>query len=1008
MPILNPDDAREVEDCFKSLFATAPQDRAREIRKLFVEVLDFEAATGQVNLAGAPATVSLPASAERIAQLDGVRVLYIDLNTVDTDRVRRAEVEAAAKSIRDVLGEDMLLVVVNKSGTQLHIIHPDFSGARLVLRRMVVGRDVPRRTVVQQISNIYSEYDKSKNLRKVLSDAFNVEPVTREFFTKYKDIFKDALEKITGFGGDDDGAKRLFVQTLFNRLMFVHFLSRKGWLSINDDKDYLRALWNDYQSKDAKETSHPKPNFYRDRLWYLFFEGLNEAPEERTRRGIEFIYGNVPFLNGGLFSDIDKYDRPDSPIVVPDSVIEGALAELFEKFNFTVMESTPFDIEVAVDPEMLGKVFEELVNERHDSGAYYTPRPVVAFMCREALKGYLEGKVTGVSADAIAAFVDTHDASHIGSTAAPRVGAELDTITVVDPACGSGAFLLGMMQELVELRTALFRIESKPEDFHALKLHIIERNLYGVDIDEFAVNIAMLRLWLSLAIDFDGDTPPALPNLDFKIVRGDSLLGPDPSPDKYPDLFRYQVVQAADRIEKLKAEFMNTSNRFTKTERQDEIEALERELTAALSESPAPEDAVDWRVQFAEVFALRGGFDVTIANPPYVNVFRIDKERRGYRKDLMRVFSTARDRFDLFVPFMERGNTLLAHDGLFAFITPNKYLGADYATALRRYLVDNAQLKILCDLSDVPVFSASVYPVITVAYRRVRTEPQSQVEIHKANYFSQNDVQIAPLGMVPMSVAEELGNNWSPLLKPQTVSLLAAVRTPQTLEDLADVVPAAWVNEAYDLKDALIDEWPDARVIESDGFAQFIVSGNIRPYRHTWDSHPVRYMKAKFRRPVLDLDHPAVSDTRRSQVNTPKIIVSGMSKRPTCLWDGTGIAGGVSTTYIFPRGGLSGAYITGILNSKLIGYLYQTLFGSLALSGGYIRTGAPQLKALPMPAASVRQQNRVASLVNRIVETFDADPGADVSEMEAQIDSLIYGLYGLSDVEIALVEGHTF
>ena len=141
-----------------------------------------------------------------------------------------------------------------------------------------------------------------------------------------------------------------------------------------------------------------------------------------------------------------------------------------------------------------------------------------------------------MSAEAIAAFIDSHDANHIGGTAAPRVGAELDTITVVDPACGSGAFLLGMMQELVELRTALFRIESKPEDFHALKLHIIERNLYGVDIDEFAVNIAMLRLWLSLAIDFDGDTPPALPNLDFKIVRGDSLLGPDPSPDKYPDL----------------------------------------------------------------------------------------------------------------------------------------------------------------------------------------------------------------------------------------------------------------------------------------------------------------------------------------------------------------------------------------------------------------------------------------------------------------------------------------
>ena len=544
MPILNPDDAREVEDCFKRFFDTAPADRAREVRRLFVEVLDFEAASGQVSLAGALATATLPASAERIAQLDGARVLYIDLNTVDTDRVRRAEVEAAARRIEAALGEDMLFVVINKPGTQLHIIRPDFTGARLVLRRMVVGRDLPRRTIVQQISNIYSEYGKSKNLRKVLSDAFNVEPVTDAFFKEYRGVFKFAEGAITGFGesDEDDNAKRLFTQTLFNRLMFVHFLSRKGWLSINDDKDYLRALWIDYRNTSAPSPTGIAPNFYRDRLRLLFFTGLNNPDSRDLSRGASPLIGSVPFLNGGLFTE-GEHDAEDSPIVVPDSVIEGALAKLFEKFNFTVMESTPFDIEVAVDPEMLGKVFEELVNERHDSGAYYTPRPVVAFMCREALKGYLEGKDTGVSPEAIAAFVDLRETNSIrvddretggiGLDAAGSIGAALDKITIVDPACGSGAFLLGMMQELVDLRAALYRVESKPEDLHAVKLHIIERNLYGVDIDEFAVNIAMLRLWLSLAIDFDGDTPPALPNLDFKIVCGDSLLGPDPSPDNY-------------------------------------------------------------------------------------------------------------------------------------------------------------------------------------------------------------------------------------------------------------------------------------------------------------------------------------------------------------------------------------------------------------------------------------------------------------------------------------------
>ena len=124
-------------------------------------------------------------------------------------------------------------------------------------------------------------------------------------------------------------------------------------------------------------------------------------------QGLATLIGDVLFLNGGLF-DKGELDDLDG-VTVPDSAIERVLSGLFDRFNFTVMESTPFDIEVAVDPEMLGKVFEELVTGRHDSGAYYTPRPVVSFMCREALKGYLEGNGTGADADAIVRFVDQRD-----------------------------------------------------------------------------------------------------------------------------------------------------------------------------------------------------------------------------------------------------------------------------------------------------------------------------------------------------------------------------------------------------------------------------------------------------------------------------------------------------------------------------------------------------------------------------------------------------------------------
>ncbi|MCY4576684.1 MAG: N-6 DNA methylase, partial [Chloroflexi bacterium] len=716
MPIKDPNNAREVEAAFKRVFDSTPENRANEVRKLFAEVLDFEPVFNRtVSLPATPSNVSLPATAERIAQLDGFHVLYIDLNTVDTDRVRKAEVEVAAKRIEAELGEDILLIISNMSATQLHIILPDFSSSRLVLRRMVVTDGVPRRTIVQQIANIYADYEDVKDgppgfLPPILAKAFAIEPFTDEFFDEYQRVFKRAEEAITGFGDSDKekGAKRLFTQTLFNRLMFVHFLSRKGWLSINDDKDYLRALWTDYSKNAAPTPSGNDPNFYRDRLRVLFSTGLNNPDSRDVTGGASHAIGSVPFLNGGLFEESDLDNRDG--IHVPDSIIESALTELFEKFNFTVMESTPYDIEVAVDPEMLGKVFEELVNERHDSGAYYTPRPVVAFMCREALKGYLEGKETGVSAENIASFIDTHDASYIGGPAAPRVGAELDEITVVDPACGSGAFLLGMMQELVELRDALFRIRSEPGELYKIKLHIIQRNLYGVDINEFAVNIAMLRLWLSLAIDFDGDTPPPLPNLDFKIVRGDSLLGPDPSDINAQAVLGIDL-EAVTKLAETKAVYMRESDGTRKTDLKDEINRMTRAIEVQVGEL-AHEGVVDWRVEFAELFTPAGGFDVAIANPPYVR-----QENIGPTKtELTSLYADAAvARSDLYCYFYARALQLLAPGGTQVFVCSNSWLDVGYGAKLQEYLLTNAHLQAIYESAVERQFStADINTIISV------------------------------------------------------------------------------------------------------------------------------------------------------------------------------------------------------------------------------------------------------------------------------------------------------
>jgi hypothetical protein len=447
-----------------------------------------------------------------------------------------------------------------------------------------------------------------------LERAYDVEAVTKRFFQEYRRVFEQGMRLVQGL--PDDEERKLFCQTLFNRLMFLYFLQRKGWLTFQGDVDYLDALW-----RDARQ--QPDTNFYDTRLRLLFTTGLNNPHAssvqwETTRHAFEPVIGRVPFLNGGLFDPTELDQR--AGVHVPNEVIRLILRDLFARFNFTIAESTPYDLHVAVDPEMLGKVFEELVTGRHETGSYYTPRPIVTFMCREALKGYLCAEVDDLAAEAASAFVDNHDVTRLTVEQARRVLDALEQVTVLDPACGSGAYLLGMLHELVDLQILLYSssLIRDAKSLYELKLRTIERNVYGADIDPFAVNIAMLRLWLSLVIEYEGTgDPPPLPNLDFKIVCGDSLTAPDPAPSLQPDLFRTQAHADAADLAQLKAKYMRTQG-DEKRMTGDQIEVKQRELVSMLGVSNAPANMVDWRIRFAEVFDVRGGFDVVLANPPYV------------------------------------------------------------------------------------------------------------------------------------------------------------------------------------------------------------------------------------------------------------------------------------------------------------------------------------------------------------------------------------------------------
>lgn len=834
MPIQDIKDATDVQTRIRALFdARDSEGRLTQLRRLFVEILDFRnIGVREVPLYPTSRYIRLPAVAHLVANLDEVTVAYVDLTGTDspTNRVRLADASDAARQLDDVIG-DVLTVFTNRDGDQLHFIWPKFVASRPTLRRIVVERDLPMRTAVQQLSNVYLNWKDSDDIYSALDAAFDVEAVTSRFFREYRKVFGRAESLIRC---NDDSLtnedRRLHVQTLFNRLMFVYFLSRKGWLKFNGDTDYLNAIWNDYDRASTVDS-----NFYVERLEHLFFAGLNNPGARdvgRDNPALHALIGDVPFLNGGLFTKDSALDG-DGAFSIPDEALRPILTDLFDRFNFTVLESTPFDIEVAVDPEMLGKVFEDTVNARNESGAFYTPRPVVAFMCREALKGYLASQSLDVREEVLATFVDEHTTKGVKINDARKIAMALQRVTVVDPACGSGAYILGMMQELVALQTALYDVDvGQGKDLYSLKLNIIERNLFGADQDQFAVNIAMLRLWLSLAIEYEGEQPEPLPNLDYQILCGDSLGAPDPSPQNYGDLFRNEAHARSDELTSLKSEHMQAFG-LEKSALVKQIEELEISLRNALSNGPVHANAVDWRIKFAEVFDRNGGFDIAIANPPYVRQedFGTTIDKKTLEKQYRPAVS---GQSDLYCYFYVRGLQLLTEGGTHVFVSSNSWLDVKYGIKLKEYLLLHSHVVAVYDsLIERQFTTALVNTVISVIRRDSKPDPNSSADFVMFKSGFAGSIKGSSDWLTRPSITSQLhaGDKWGSIyLRSPDIYQHVCNKSRRMLVRLSEVADVRFglktgKNRFFYLSDAQAESWG----IESEFLRPVCVSSrNIR------------------------------------------------------------------------------------------------------------------------------------------------------------------------------------
>ncbi len=590
--------------------------------------------------------------------------------------------------------------------------------------------------------------------RNQWSDAFSIKPVTDEFYSTLKEVFEAVQAGVKGLKGED---RRFFAELLVNRLIFLKFVEKKGWL--DGDTDYL---FNRFKQ-------HGRKNYWRNFLFHFFFEGLNTEPKQRMSK-VKDLLGNVPFLNAELFAKSDKWD--DEAVEVVNNVFDLLFDKLLNPYNFTVCETSPLDVEVAFNQDLLGYGYEELIADQHGQGAYYTHPTEVNLMCRESLRAYLEARCPDVDKEIIGKLVYGELSESASITPPPhhdllQMYQALHEVTIVDPALGSGTFPVTMMKHLFLCLTTLgnmlkgvaaFQSKIKsheltdPSDAFQLKLHIIETSLYGCDIDYFAVQIAKLRFWIELMVNCD--EPSALPNFDFKLVVGDALVSvvgttSDGKPIALENILghptRGQIPIGkifVDEYAELKRKYFTVKNRDEREKLRKEIEDAKEKLLVNLGisipKSRRTDKHVLWQIDFAEIFSRENpGFDIAIANPPYLRQELIDSTLKDFglasnKAFLQSAYGKALDvsvggQADLYVYFFLRAMMLCDNvNGVICFICSNSWLDVGYGEPLKKYILLNCEIRLILESQIERSFAnAAVNTTINVFLMRVLIKDRS-------------------------------------------------------------------------------------------------------------------------------------------------------------------------------------------------------------------------------------------------------------------------------------------
>ncbi|MBB1125574.1 Eco57I restriction-modification methylase domain-containing protein [Thiospirillum jenense] len=883
----------------------------------------------------------------------------------------------------------------------------------------LVGANESCHTAQSRFIGLLQEVRRSPTLTEI-EEAFSVESVTKEFFKQYVQLFNQCEAALTELVANDAALAAEFtraqinpvefIKKLLGQLVFLYFLQKKGWLGVAKDgnwgsgaRDFLRQLTNGAHGQYT--------NLFNDVLEPLLYDTL--ATDRGHAAWCAQFNCRLPFLNGGLFEPLGNYHWREVDVLLPNELFTNSernaagdvgtgIFDVFDRYNFTVNEAEPLEKDVAIDPEMLGKVFENLIedNRRKGLGAYYTPREIVHYMCQESLINYLETQLNTPELTAVPRAdletlvrageqlvnyesVKTQYAGREMPAAiqhhAKLIDEALAAMTVCDSAVGSGAFPVGMMMEIVRARSALtpYFNTALPRSAYLFKRHAIQHCLYGVDIDPGAVEIAKLRLWLSLVVDEEEvEQIKPLPNLDYKIVVGNSLLGVS------KDLFNEALFR---QLETLKPRYFNESDRDKKAQYRQEIEAIIQQLINGKA-------AFDFEIYFSEVFHYKKGFDVVIGNPPYGAKF--SPELRSW---LLKNYKHQSNPPESYMLFVEKGYELLRQQGVIIYIVPNTWLPSLTFQKFRRFLISHFQWLGLL-IIQIKVFVAVVD---TIVFAFKKSIPQEGTEF-PVFFFEPVGIRFAH-NLSWANIPKD-GNAINVVFPPAHQKLFQKIKSNSlVLKSVADVYNGVKPFEKGKGK--------PPQTAETMRDKPFVVNGKkpngvhwmpllrgrlIQRYVTLWNNdYWIKYGEwLAAPRDTAIFDAPIKIFVRQ----TGDSIIATLGKSGCIARDNLHV--------VLPRNSTNLQFILGILNSKVTDFMYSFINPEKGEALAQVKKN--HVEELPLPKFAfdnAQKINPVIELVDQILAAKSENPKEDTSALEREIDQLVYALYELMPDEIATVEG---